>query len=395
VLVHRDDQERGQIRQALESLEGVTLAGERNDMRAGLALAHQVRPGILILHMAQPVEEALHAASQFKVENPESAIFLATDVFDPDTLLRALRSGAQEVLRRPLDRAALREAVERVMRASAKKSGGASVTRGVITVFCNKGGAGVSTAAANLAICLKRLTTREIALADMDYQSGDAAFILGLTPGKSLGDVLAAPRVDSASVQDALVKHSSGLHVMSQPEYLERVDGITAEQVSKVIDILHSTHDLVVIDAPHVFNLITLEIFDRSSTILLMTEPSIPSVRAARRSLEIFQKLNFLVSPDRVRLVLNRRGEKSAISQEQIEDTLGIPVFASITNDYVAVSTAMNVGKPLCADHNDSKAARDILALARKLVPSESIEEQVVTNHVVKRPGRMGFFGKR
>jgi pilus assembly protein CpaE len=356
VLVHRDDHERGQIRQALESLEGVTLAGERNDMRAGLALAHQVRPGILILQMAQPVEEALNAASQFKVENPESAIFLATDIFDPDTLLRALRAGAQEVLRRPLDRAALSEAVERVVRASAKKSGAASVSRGVITVFCNKGGAGVSTAAANLAICLKKLTTREVALADMDYQSGDAAFILGLNPGKSLGDVMAAPRVDSASVQDALVKHSSGLVVMSQPEYLERVDGITAEQVSKVIDILHSTYDLVVIDAPHVFNLITLEIFDRSSTILLMTEPSIPSVRAARRSLEIFQKLNFLVSPDRVRLVLNRRGEKSAISQEQIEETLGMPVFASITNDYVAVSTAMNVGKPLCADHNDSKA---------------------------------------
>jgi len=393
VLVHRDDYERGQLRLALEGLSGVQIAGERNDMRAGLALAHQVRPNILILDIAHPVDDTLNAASQFKVDHPDCAIFLATDVFDPDTLLRALRAGAQEVLRRPLDRAALREAVERVARAAAKKSGSGGAARSVITVFCNKGGSGVSTAATNLAISLRRLTSREVALADFDYQSGDAAFMLGMTPTKSLGDVLNAPRIDSASVHDALMKHASGLHVLSQPEHLDRVDGVTPEQVASVLDILHSTFDLVVVDAPHVFNEITLEIFDRSSTIVLMAEPSIPSVRAARRSLEIFQKLNFLVSPDRVRLVVNRRGEQSAISIAQIEETLGMPVFGSISNDYASVSMAINVGKPLCGEHSDSRAGRDITALARKLVPSESVEDPAGAVQV-KRPGRMRLFGK-
>ena len=124
VLVHRDDYERGQLRLALEALTGVQIAGERNDMRAGLALASQVRPHILILDIAHPVEDTLNAASQYKLDHPDCAIFLATEVFDPDTLLRALRAGAQEVLRRPLDRGALREAVERVSRATAKTSGG-------------------------------------------------------------------------------------------------------------------------------------------------------------------------------------------------------------------------------------------------------------------------------
>ena len=393
VLVHRDDHERGQLRMALEALPGVQIAGERNDMRAGLALATQVRPTILILDMSHPVEDTLHAASQFKLDHPDCGIFLATEVFDPDTLLRALRAGAQEVLRRPLDRGALREAVERVARQAAKKSGVGGKSRSVITVFCNKGGSGVSTAATNLAISLRRLTTREVALADFDYQSGDAAFMLGLTPTKSLGDVLNAPRIDSASVHDALMKHTSGLHVLSQPEQLDRVDGVTPAQIANVLDILHSTFDVVVVDAPHVFNEITLEVFDRSSTILLMAEPSIPSVRAARRSLEIFQKLNYLVSADRVRLVVNRRGEQSAISLAQIEETLGMPVFGSISNDYASVSMAINVGKPLCGDHTDSRAGRDINALARKLVPSESVESPIETVPV-KRPGRLRLFGK-
>jgi pilus assembly protein CpaE len=392
VLVHRDDYERGQLRLALEGLGGVQIAGERSDLRAGIALAHQARPTVLIMELAHPVEDGLHAASQFKLEHPDCAIFLMTDVFDPDTLLRALRAGAQEVLRRPLDRGALREAIERVHRQAQKKSGGGS-SRGVITVFSNKGGAGVSTIATNLAISLRRLTGREVALADMDIHSGDAAFMLGLSPTRSLGDVLAAPKIDSASVHDALIKHDSGLFVLSQPELLDQVEGATAQQIGSVLEILSSTFDLVVLDCPHVFNDVTLEIFDRTSTILLVCEPSIPSVRAARRSLEIFHKLNFMVSPDRVRLVVNRRSDQSAIALPQMEETLGMQVFGSVTNDWAAVSMAINVGKPLCGGHADSRAGRDITALSRKLVPSESIETPVEAVPV-KRPGRLRFFGK-
>jgi pilus assembly protein CpaE len=392
VLVHRDDYERGQLRLALEALPGVQIAGERSELRSGMALAHQARPNVLIMELSNPVEDGLHAASQFKLEHPDSAIFLSTEIFDPDTLLRALRAGAQEVLRRPLDRGMLREAMERVQRQAAKKSGGGS-SRGVITVFSNKGGAGVSTIATNLAISLKRLTGREVSLADLDVHSGDAAFMLGLAPTRSLGDVLAAPKIDSASVHDALIKHDSGVFVLSEPELLDSVDHATPAQIGGVIEILSSTFDLVVVDCPHVFNDMTLEVFDRTSTILLVCEPSIPSVRAARRSLEIFHKLNFMVSPDRVRLIVNRRSDQSAIALPQMEETLGIPVFGSVTNDWAAVSMAINVGKPLCGGHADSRAGRDITALARKLVPSENIEAPVETVPA-KRPGRLRFFGK-
>ena len=392
VLVHRDDYERGQLRLALEALPGVQIAGERSELRSGMALAHQARPNVLIMELTNPVEDGLHAASQFKLEHPDSAIFLSTEIFDPDTLLRALRAGAQEVLRRPLDRGMLRDALERVQRQAAKKSGGGS-SRGVITVFSNKGGAGVSTIATNLSISLKRLTGREVALADLDVHSGDAAFMLGLAPTRSLGDVLAAPKIDSASVHDALIKHDSGVFVLSEPELLDSVDHATPAQIGGVIEILSSTFDLVVVDCPHVFNDMTLEVFDRTSTILLVCEPSIPSVRAARRSLEIFHKLNFMVSPDRVRLIVNRRSDQSAIALPQMEETLGIPVFGSVTNDWAAVSMAINVGKPLCGGHADSRAGRDITALARKLVPSENIEAPVETVPA-KRPGRLRFFGK-
>jgi pilus assembly protein CpaE len=394
VIIHRDPIERGQLRAALEALPGVQVVGERPDLRSGIALAHQAQPQILVMELAPPMDDGLSIAAQFHMQNANCAIFLMTDAFDSDTLLRALRSGAQEVLRRPLDRSALSQAVERVAALNAQRSGSTgAAARGVISVFSNKGGSGITTIAVNLAVSMRTLTHREVAVADFDYQSGDAAFMLGITPKYSVADVVEAARIDSASVQDALMKHRTGLKVLPQPEQLDRVAGVTPTQVGNMLEILNSTHDRVIVDCPHVFNEYTVEIFDRSSTILLVTELSIPSVRAARRSLDILGKLNFMTTPDRVRLVVNRFGEQSAIDTDQIEDTLGIPVFGTIANDYAAVSRSINMGEPLCGEPVESKAARDIHALARKLVPADAIEESEVAVPA-RRSGRLRFFGK-
>jgi pilus assembly protein CpaE len=217
--------------------------------------------------------------------------------------------------------------------------------------------------------------------------------MLGIAPKYSVADVVEAPRIDSASVQEALLRHSSGVMVLPQPEQLDRVAGVTPEQVGNMLEILNSTHGRVVVDCPHVFNEYTVEIFDRSSTILLVTELSIPSVRAARRTIDLLGKLNFMTTPDRVRLVVNRFTDQSAIDRAQIEDTLGVPVFGTIANDYAAVSRSINMGEPLCGEADVSKAARDIDALARKLVPADAIEESEVAVPA-RRSGRLRFFGK-
>src|SRR5439155_1536737 len=82
------------------------------------------RPAILLLDLAPPVDDTLVAASQFRLEHPEVALFFWAESYEPETLVRAIRAGAQEVLRRPLDRAALGQAVERVATLSARKNGG-------------------------------------------------------------------------------------------------------------------------------------------------------------------------------------------------------------------------------------------------------------------------------
>lgn len=390
VLVHRNDIERAQIRQVLESIAGVQIAGERTDLRAGMALAHQVRPEILILEYASGGEDALSAASQYRLESPDVAVFLATDAVNSDTLIRAMRAGAQEVLRRPLDRAALTEAVERVALLKARKSGSAA-SRSVITVFSSKGGIGVSTIAVNLALATQRLGQRDVALADFDYQSGDAASMLGLSPRRSIVDLLTVERVDSTALQGVLCKHPSGIMLLSQPESLHEADGISAHQVGGILEALASTHEVVLVDAPHLINDIALEIFDRSSAIVLVVELSLPSVRAARRSLDIFEKLNYLAVTDRVRLLVNRRSDRGAISLDQVEETLGMPISFSVANDYAGVSESINLGRPLCIHTPSSRAGKDIDIVARELVAIPEIQPAEATT-----PRRKGLrlFGR-
>ena len=96
VLVHRDPHERAQLRAALAAIPGVQLAGERADVRAGLAFARQARPAILLLDLAPPVDDTLVAASQFRLEHPEVALFFWAESYEPETLVRAIRAGARD-----------------------------------------------------------------------------------------------------------------------------------------------------------------------------------------------------------------------------------------------------------------------------------------------------------
>ena len=395
VLVHRNEFERAALRGAFESMPSVSIAGERSDLRSGMALARQVRPVLLVLELVAPVDDVIVEAERYKLENPDGAVILYGDALDQETLLRALRAGASDVLRRPLDRGSLSESVDRVGKIMARKQGTAA-TRFVLTVFSNKGGTGASTIATNLAVSLRRQTQQRVALADFDYQSGDVAGLLKIDPHRSLADLLIAQRIDSTSVQDVLMKHSSGISVLAEPDALDRAEAITGPQVGNILDVLSSMFEIVVVDTAHAFNEITLEIFDRSSTILLAVEMSVPSVRAARRSLEIFHKLNYLALPDRVRVVINRRDDHSALTVGQVEEALGMRTFASIANDYAAVSEAINLGRPLCGEASDSRAAIDLAALARQLSPITIESKNGTTAEVAipRRSGRMRLFGR-
>ena len=391
LLILEDESNRRSTRAALNGLAGVEVVGERFELRSGLLLARQRHPRIVLLDLQDGYEEALTAAGQFKMDMPDTALFLLSNNLDPQLLLRAIRAGAQEVLKKPLDRALLQEAVERVSRSGAARSAAGARARSITTLFSTKGGIGTTVVAANLAVAMKaHLGIESVALADFDAQSSGAAHVLGLKAERSISDLIRAPRLDSAALQMNLLRHSSGLSVLAQPEDLANFEAMTPAQAGGVLDALSSSHDAVVVDAPHAFDEVSLEVLDRSTTIVLLAELSIPSIRAARRALEVFDRLHFTDVPDRVKVVVNRyTGTRGFITLDQLFEALQVRAYHTVQNDYRRVFASANAGRALCLDDPDAQASKDIIALAAKLVgrevPATPAEESI----------RRGLFGRK
>ncbi|HTK68914.1 MAG TPA: hypothetical protein VL857_03860 [Candidatus Eisenbacteria bacterium] len=391
LLILEDESNRRSTRTALNGLAGVEIVGERFELRSGLLLARQRRPRIVLLDLPDNYEEALNAAGQFKLDLPDTALFLLSNNLDPQLLLRAIRAGAQEVLKKPLDRALLQDAVERVSRSGAARSAAGTRARSITTLFSTKGGIGTTMVAANLAVSMKaHLNVDSVALADFDAQSSGAAHVLGLKAEKSIADMMRAPRLDTAALQMNLLRHSTGLSVLAQPEDLSNFEAMSPAQAGAVLDALSSTHDAVVVDAPHSFDEVSLEVLDRSTTIVLLAELSIPSIRAARRALEVFDRLHFTDVPDRVKIVVNRyTGTRGFITLDQLFEALQVRAFHTIQNDYRRVFASVNAGRALCLDDPDSQVSKDIISLAAKLagreVPTTPAEESI----------RRGLFGRK
>ena len=387
LLILNGDRDRDSTRAALEGLPGVEVVGERSELRSGLLLARQLRPRVVLLDLADAYEDALSAAGSFKLDAPDIALFLMSNSLDPQVLLKAIRSGAQEVLKKPLDKVLLQEAVERVSRSGAARSAGETRARSIITVFGPKGGVGTSTIAANLAVSLKAHYDVSVALADFDHASGDAANLLGLKAEHSIADLVRAPRIDSPTVHMNLLHHHSGTSVLAQPEDLHNLEIVTPAQAGGAVDALSSSFEVVVIDAPHTFDEVSLELFDRSTSILVVLELSVPGIRAARRALDVFERLHYTAVPERVKLIVNRYSRsRGLISLDQLAEALQSRAYHTIENDYQRIFTSVNAGRPLCLDDPDAPAARDIVALAGKLINREAPE--------AAPPQRRGLFGR-
>jgi pilus assembly protein CpaE len=88
----------------------------------------------------------------------------------------------------------------------------------------------------------------------------------------------------------------------------------------------------------------------------------VPAVRNTKRCLDLFRRLGY--SDSKMMVVLNRYQKDSKITPDVIQDTVGLPVVHTLSNDFAATIESINRGLLLYDVAPRSKLTKDIELLA-------------------------------
>jgi pilus assembly protein CpaE len=300
---------------------------------------------------------------------------------DTSTLKEALRAGVREVVKAD-DLTGLTQACEasvdltRQVRGEAGTPTVASGTLGqLITVFSAKGGCGKTTVSTNLAATLAKMG-RRVCLVDLDLAFGDVAIALQLFPDRGIANLAArSGRLDRTSIASIVTNHGPNLDTVLAPVEPGASEGVSAELVGELLQVLKGMYDVVVVDTPPAFTDQVLTAFDASDHMALLTTLDIPALKNLKLSLETLDLLGY--SRDRFHIVLNRADSKVGLAVEDVQKTLNLPIAAMLPSSR-AVPSSVNRGIPIAHDapnHAVSQAIRKLAeALVRDAAPAAAAE---------------------
>jgi pilus assembly protein CpaE len=119
------------------------------------------------------------------------------------------------------------------------------------------------------------------------------------------------------------------------------------------------------VDTPRSFAPTTLAVFEQADLVFIVSTVDLPSLRNIQRGIPLLKRV-LARGEDQLRLVLNRYDPSDSISQSDVERSLGLKVFYKVSNDYDAVMSSVNSGKPIVLN-GGSKYTRDLNGLAAAL----------------------------
>jgi pilus assembly protein CpaE len=302
----------------------------------------------IVIGPSVDLEAAASLADTLRVTRPTVSVILIRRRVDTSVLAEALRSGMREVVDER-DLTGLGAAVKRAEQVWLAINGAgesSSVTQGqVITVFSPKGGVGKTTLSVNLALALSRNGARKVCLVDLDLAFGDVAITLQLFPARTIADAVHLQSgLDYTVLEPLLTDYRDVLSALVAPVQPDAKDTIPAALVGRLLGLLKSNFDHVVVDTAPAFDEYVLQALDETDELLLVTTLDVPTLKNVKVAVETLDLLNF-PKPKR-HLVLNRADDKVGLSPDKVESTLGMKIAAAVpTSSQVAHAT--NSGEPI------------------------------------------------
>lgn len=375
----RSDQLREQLTDLVAQLQGARFKIRSADLKSiGTKEIYAEGADVLLIDVDLDDSDQMATLNLLRLDSAVINTHILVTSSDASTtgLRRLLREGIDDFLPQPLARDDLAEALA-VARQKLSRRGTKDDRRGrVLTFIKASGGMGATTLAVNSAsilINLDRKQPKNVGLLDLDVQFGANALYLDLEMSPGMVDIVRAPeRLDADLLRSSMVEHKSGLRVLTAPKSPMPLEALKPELIGHILDLARQQFDYLVVDMPHALANWTDAVLGQSDRIFLVTQTSVPAIRQARRLLQILAEEGLYNLP--LKVVLNRHqsslgwGGGGRISFGQAQKALGREIDFLVSNDFDAVSDALNQGVPVLEVKRRSKFVKKVRELIERSV---------------------------
>jgi pilus assembly protein CpaE len=292
-------------------------------------------------------EASLKEFDRFMVQRPQDIPVIVLSPAVDDELVRwFLRLRVADWIKTPLSSGELIAACGRVIsQASARKQ-----DLKYLTFMGARGGAGATTLAIHAAMILSSRTNPPVptCLIDLDLNAGACSDYLDLAPGWQINELLADPaRLDAHMLDTMIVRHAKGISVLSAQCKFHDPLPVAEEIVTRALDLATQKFPNLVIDLPRHPESWTDSVLLGSSQVFVVTEFTIPGLKAAKRlTSDIAGRFGDEVTP---KVIVNKYGRTffgTGLSMHEVKEVLGASFAGSIAEDSKLVREAINRGIP-------------------------------------------------
>ncbi|MCA0934760.1 AAA family ATPase [Vibrio alginolyticus] len=302
-------------------------------------------------------------SNEGNIQNNQTALVVFGDEHDTTSLKLALKLGASDYFNHEVSFYELLPFLEDIAKDKASNN-----KLGELSLFINaKGGSGATTVALNTAIALSEYSKGKVLLIDLGMQFSDATDYLNSKPKYSINDVVdTMSDLDDLSLEGLVHRHSSGVYYLCfSPENIkDNYDRAT--KVSELIPLLRQYYQHIIVDMSHGIEHVFQHVVSPASYIYLVMQQNVTSIKHAGNYIKSLQ-LDYGLSSNQVRLVINRYEKKNSITVKDIEKALPNREMLLVPNNFSVAMECSNLGKPIVQSKKNSAIKSSLIEISHQL----------------------------
>jgi MinD-like ATPase involved in chromosome partitioning or flagellar assembly len=346
----------------LAAVIGGTVQTAQTLSKVSVLLVAVTRRCPVVIGATVDLEDALRFTAQVTVEHPAAVVILVREQLRDAEVTRAKNAGVHAVFGAG-QRVEIAQACAAISRPP--------VDGQIFSVFAAKGGCGKTTVATNLAVSLRRMGNGRVCLLDLDLDFGDVASALNLDTDRTLA-LLVGPR-DVADLVDTgdLITSSphTGVDCILAPVAPGDAERIRPAKIGRLLRVLASRYDAIVIDLPARFSSTTMAALDHAHHHILVSTPERPALKNLRLTLDILDLLGYSRAARSV--LFNRSDRNVALTAAEVATVVRGPIAAHLPSSR-DVPASINRGVPLRVAQPEHPISVAIERFADRYAPSSA-----------------------